>query len=534
MPLSKLQLKARLFEILEPLRKLSAVDEKIINGAIEQIKSIKDVDLEFVSKLLIKEADSDMQKAATAFIYVAEHLSPKKFLEFITEELRSKKVSDDKKFFLINLLSGLGINFDAQDIGYYLSNPEAAIDRETAKFLENAQTDPEAQIDFLDFYYSSTENEKKSLLHTVFNDFDENKILNIMVGLMLSETDENAVLYCLEYVEKITSPLLERPLLYLMNSKSEKISKKASKLYRKMYMKGLFNKINKNKFYSNFFKEFEKPESFISIPDGNSNFSIVISRKSKKGFCELLFIAVNTSLGPFSCFGFSNLTIDDYNSIIDRFFNNSTKIPLEIEVSKKILLELTLKRIALGKTIPYEYFCWERIAEDIIPDKENLSEILTFGLEKVSLDDFSKKIILKSPYIKNWFFKSSKNNFSYVAFISKIENLKNENITDIEEYVEEYSKNRTLLSVLKQRILFLAFALKKNKTENLANLYFSSLFNDEFLTKFLSEILRKSVLEHFRGIEYLKKLNQNFLKNNSKINVNTDMFLSYINKNWSV
>ena len=41
MSLNKLQIKAKIFEIINPLRNLDAIDDRIISKVIKEIKSIK-------------------------------------------------------------------------------------------------------------------------------------------------------------------------------------------------------------------------------------------------------------------------------------------------------------------------------------------------------------------------------------------------------------------------------------------------------------------------------------------------------------
>ena len=230
MPLNKFRLKAIIFELLEPLQKLSAIDDDIVNDFFLKIKKIKDADFEFVSQLLIKEIDYKNQKTASTLLAVANKLCPKKFMEFVLEELKSKRVKDEKKFFLINVLTSIGVNFHTEEIDSYLSNPKEAIHRETKRFLESAKTDCEAQIDFLDFYFSASKDERIDLLTSVIDDFEGDGLANILSLVMLGETDVENILFCLEELKQNKSLFLYRALKYLSLNKDKKVSQKASKM----------------------------------------------------------------------------------------------------------------------------------------------------------------------------------------------------------------------------------------------------------------------------------------------------------------
>ncbi len=534
MPLNKFRLKAIIFELLEPLQKLSAIDDDIANDFFLKIKKIKDADFEFVSQLLIKEIDYKNQKTASTLLAVAHKLCPKKFLEFILEELKSKRVKDEKKFFLINVLTSIGVNFHTGEIDSYLSNPKEAIHRETKRFLESAKTDCEAQIDFLDFYFSTSKDERIDLLTSVIEDFEDDELANILSLVMLGETDVENILFCLEELKQNKSLFLYRALKYLSFNKDKKVSQKASKMYRKLSMQGLFSKENLQNFYKNLLCELDEPVVRASIPDGNSNFSLVISRKSKNNAYTVLFIAINAEIGPFSCFGFSKITENDYNSIMERFFNDTfEQIYISPACAKTILEELTMRRISLNKNIPYEYFCWQRAIEDVISSEKKLFDMLKEGLKKVELNELKIKAAYGSKYIENWFFRYSKNNLSYSNFIKQVMLYNKNNVYEIEKLIETYSSDKLLSSLIKHRILFLAHFLKNNNQENLADIYYSIMLNESDLKAFLKEILKKSIYEHCLSSKIFMDAKGLILKKNSPLKYeNTDLIIDYIEKNW--
>lgn len=58
--------------------------------------------------------------------------------------------------------------------------------------------------------------------------------------------------------------------------------------------------------------------------------------------------------------------------------------------AKRILFDLTKKRISLNKIIPYEFYCWERLTDDIKPSELSLGELLIEGLKERKIDDKEK------------------------------------------------------------------------------------------------------------------------------------------------
>ena len=517
MPLNKIQLKAKVFEILESVRGSGVPDEVVLSSAISKIKTIEDADFEFISKLIIKETDINDSKMASAFLCISEAISPKKFVSFVMDELNSKNVLDNKKMFLINALYTRGIDFNPEDLSEYLTSPIDAINDETSRFLENAKIEPDAQIDFLDFYFASSKTNRMDLIENVISDSSEDKKANILSAIMLSTTDADIILFCLNLLEKSKSLILYRTLKYLSKHQDKKVSAKASKMFRKLSMQGIFSEEKSCIFFKDLMKKFEKPIVRITAPDGNSNFSVVISRKTSEGAYYILFVAVNTEIGPFSCFGFSNISKFDHDSIMKRFFNSYSEIYVTAAEVKKILDTLTLKRISLGKNVPYEYHCWERLFEDILPSEYPISYILSNGLNRVKINDFSRKLISTSEYTKGWFFRNSKAFPSFSILLSKL--FENDNL-DFENYdslIYEFSKDRLLLSSLKQRILYLVYCLKNSDKKDMAEMFYSLLFEEKEAVGFLRFLLEKSVLKYCLNIVDLVKGNQTF-KKNLKIN----------------
>ena len=535
MPLNKLQIKAKVFEIINPLRDLDAIDDKIISKAIKEIKAIKEADFEFIARILIKEADVKTTKSAGAFLYMAENLAPESFIELILKELNSNKIPDSRKMFFLNILSGLGIKFNADDINSYLKNPDEAINKETSRFLECAKIDPEAQIDFLDFYFSSDALDKKELINSVIKDFEGDRLINILSPLALSADDKEAIELCLNIMEKQKSLISIKPLKYLSNLKtSAKIQNKAFKILQKMKMSGFYSESKLYNFYKTLLRDFEEPKAAITTPDGNSNFSVLISRKTRQGSCFLFFVAINIELGPFSCFGFSSLTENDHDTIIKRFFNSRERFFIPIEEAKAILNTLTLRRISLNKIIPYEYFCWERLLDDVEPKDGELFQILEKNLTKKELTSEVQNLTDNSPYFENWFFRYSKNIPWFSKMMDKILELKDEELYKINGLIEEYSKNQDLKEAIKKRLKFLAYCLNKNNKKELADTYYSLIFNEKELKTFLENILKRSVYEFALTLNLPRKEEAGLFKKpeNKKDNKKAKLITDFVEKEW--
>ena len=79
--------------------------------------------------------------------------------------------------------------------------------------------------------------------------------------------------------------------------------------------------------------------------------------------------------------------------------------------------------------------------------------------------------------------------------IDEILELKDKELYKINGLIEEYSKNEDLKEAIKKRLKFLAYCLNKNNKKELADTYYSLIFNEKELKTFLENILKRSVYE---------------------------------------
>ncbi|MCD8024469.1 MAG: hypothetical protein LUE64_02930 [Candidatus Gastranaerophilales bacterium] len=532
MGLNKIQLKARLFEIIKPLRNAGAIDDITLSNTTEKITSIENADLAFISRLLIKEADCSDNAGATAFMLIAERISPETFVSSVMEELNSNTVSDSTKMFYINIMCGFGMKYAVEDIGAYLKNPAEALDIETSKFMKNAEIDPAAQIDFLDFFFASPEIDRGDLLDSVIARYKGDGLVNLIAPLVVASLDEKLIHFCLDVMEEEKSLYAVKPLKYLKYSKNKEIKERADKMLRKMSLSMVYTEEKLHNFYKEIMKDFNEPVFRISLPDGNSNFTMMISRQHKNGAWYALFMALNIKLGPFSCFGFPTITKADLDIITKRFYQDTTEIFIPLEQGKKIIEELSVKRARYFEIMPYEFYCWEKFFGDIISEKGRLEEVLIKNLRFSHINETEYKMILKMPFTNNWFYRYSKMYPLFCEMIDKIIALKEENLSGMEEIIAKYAVTKQIKSDIIIRLHYLAFCLKYTKYKPLAGLYFSLVLDEEKITDFIKLILKRSVYEHMLGLRLPVKSTNIFKKNERKAR-DVSAFIDYIEKNWT-
>lgn len=491
--LNKFELKAFINKIVENLKTKELFDSEIF-GAIKSIKEKAGEDNVFAAKMLLREVRRDDPKFATILIFIINEVAPKNIKQLILDELNSKYSSDEQKLFLVNILASQGVNFDSEEIRVYLENPDKALNDETARFVDDAMKFPEAQIDFLDFYFASPKEDRSQILESIMTGLEDDKLANVAAILAPTVEDSNIIMYCLDILETSRSLFAIKPLLYLSHySTNENIKKRAQRILKKFKMSGFYTEEKLLKFYKKINSNFVEPPVFqATFPDGNSNFSLIISRKDTEGKIVAFLIAINIETGPFSCFGFSNLAELEFNTGFKRFFNTEIMVEIPPENGKKLLELSKEKRIALKKRVPYELFSWEKTIGDIETAKKTEDEILSGGLSKTKLSEFQKKIVRNCPFIENWFYSYSTAN----EFFCELADCALINFETAKGLVKSIACDEKIIKFTKDRIKYLAYLLKLKDCNEFAEAYYSLLFDKEEMIRFNELMLQKSLYQY--------------------------------------
>ena len=152
---SKIHQRAYILQEISKLRSLSAVVDSDVENAIKELSKIQDKN--FLCSTILKEINGSIVYFDGVLALLAINLARDVLEKCIFTFLEKPFVSDEKKLFLINMLNQAGIPVDVNMIHLYVENPDKIVDLETEKFLKMAEVNPEAQIDFLDFYYGVNE-----------------------------------------------------------------------------------------------------------------------------------------------------------------------------------------------------------------------------------------------------------------------------------------------------------------------------------------------------------------------------------------
>lgn len=536
---SKIQQRAQILQEIFRLKSLSAVSDSDIEKCIENLSDISDKT--FLCTTILKEIDGSMVYFDGVLAILALNLARDVLEKCVFTFLDKPTISDEKKLFLINLLNQAGTAIDPNLIHLYVKNADEVIDLETEKFLQMAEVNPEAQIDFLDFYFGINDKDRSILLDSIISDYSGDLLANILTPLIYSVQDEETLKMCIKGLLNSKSYLAYAPLEWLIKTSSNpKIVSLSKKTKNELKIAGLRKNITIFEYYKELFQNSKPLNCFVSSIDGGSNFSLVFSRVYENGSISAFFAVFNLEIGPISCFGLSNISKTEYDNVISRFFKDTDKISLDISFAKTLIDYFSDFAFDKKEIIPYEFLCWRQLTYDIEPLDTPIEEIIKSELIKTNVNEIDLKRAINSEYGSRWFFSYSR---KYPDFIKLIDNicLLNENeFENFDKMTKAFIEKREKLPLygyLKKRFLYQAYFLKKLNFKNLSSLFYSIYSDDDALFKFYEFSIKKSVYEFFLNLQNLKDTTDenNIFAKQRKVkffDFNSKKMLELIEKRW--
>lgn len=528
MSLSKLELRAKVIDIIDRLN----IDISDIQHQMELTKELKNLgNLELVVHTLLKELNTDDENKIKKVSFLLLEMNSLEYSkDILWEYIKSSDSSDRLKEASCILLKSLGEHITAEDLLDYMDDPQKLIDSETQKLMETALSNPEAQVDLIDFMFAVSKEEQISLIKSLVYDYPGDSLANILSTVAESIDDESVKELCINILSETKSHnalgCLEDILTYSTNAN---LRKQASLALKKLKLLGISSEEGNYGNRGERMCEDSKPYTFFTTyPDGVGSQCVVCSRIDSNGLLSVVNTIVDDIDGVIDCFGFFCITEFDFNKILDRLNNQSITIEITPEYAKKILSEAELLTKKQQYSIPYEYSCWKHTLYDIHPADLDIDGCVKKWADEIVLPDY--KLIEQSNIFSSWFFEESDNECSknmIEDIFSAVEKEESLSVIDIDNKIDEYFLkifDEKQLDILFNRMKTCAYladiqedvALRNSVSfvaEEIKNTAKDSLKD----IRFLLNILRKTVLEAF-----LRELNKHKTNKNSPTNIFTN------------
>lgn len=359
--------------VLASIQALSAVATPSKEEKLTQLNRLKELsDAQAICQVLVRELER-AQHTPTRQI-IAEFLMELADIEWVQDDLwkliQSPHSSDATKDSANLILRNLGDDSDPDLYLDYLDDPEALITEETERMLQIATKNPESLIDFIDFIFSLPIGEQLRLLRSLQSDYAPDYLIHLFIPLYWAATPTELKDYILNQLLKShtlqAKQFLAEVAEFETNAERQHLaleSKKKRHLTSVTTPEALTNSEKPMAILTDAHKFSEPAKCFATLPDGIGNQGLLYSRKKENGDITLVGIAINDAYGIIDCFGFYQLSPVEVDQLIDKFHEESIKIP----VSEGYCIHKFDQAEDLGKVegtpIPYEYTCWKSLFE---------------------------------------------------------------------------------------------------------------------------------------------------------------------------
>lgn len=499
---SKLQIRAKVLSVISGIKSANAYSEELLKKYVKELSDIDDKNALFdiFIKEFIKLEENEYMfasciiKSAVSVDYVQEK---------VFEMLKSSAFNDETKYKLVQLLRVLGSNSANDAIPEYFDNPEEVLDMETQKLLENAVINPEAMLDFLDFVYAVPQNDKKLLLASLTEDFKGDVLANIIYPILYADFDDEFKLSVIDTLSNSKSSLAIEPFMYLSKiSENEEIINACKVGLKKLKLAGA--SIEKaDEYFNSVIKNSDVAELYTTIPDGNGNQALFISRVNKEDKFVFEAVVINDRSGVVDCFGFFNITRGEFTKILDKFYKSEGKYRVSSEYVKLKLNQAIETSIKHKRVLPYEFVCWNVLTRDFKPLEFEINELVEKNVIETSIEKDDLLELLTKDYTLRWFISKDESTVlkDVVEEMYNQEDLSAENISSFHKKAMSAVDDVTW----KNRLVNLIYLLQTNSSKNDASKFYSVLKNSEHYSLFKSILVQRSIFNHFIALKENQK-----------------------------
>ncbi len=526
---SKIVIRSKIISIIYEFKASKSYSDRTIQKMLDILKMVEDKEL--VIETILREINCQNTNFDISLTFIAQNISQEIFKEQIYACLKSKTTPDIKKVFLVNVLRDMQVNINYDDAAYYMEKPENMLEYEKELFVRLSNINPETQIDFLDFFFAISSSDKILLLQSIVEDLEGEELANTLEPLLYVEPEADYIPDVISYIKSTKS---YTALIALENIIKNYPDSKYAQLAKKAHSELKISGMREIKTKADILREPLKgsiPLGFWgSLVDGCDNFSIIFARQKQDGTLAAFFTAINLRFGINTCFGFDNIDIEEFTTILERFFKTSAMVKLEDDFAIHLYKEAeNLNRLS-GVKIPYEYICWKNYMADIFPNELNIDDYIKNNLEKITLDDKNFENTIASSYFDCWFLKENDNPY-YDEFLNKAVQTKEIKAIDIliEEYIPKIFDDDFYDKKLTHQALFLHFA----ELEEYSKTCFSLVENYQYRHRLYREILRTSVYQYFLQKSQIEENSTNiFAKKNNPQDIDFNEYIEMIEAQW--
>lgn len=504
--LSKLQIRAKVLSVISEIKVLNEYNEINLKKLYDELSDI--TDKETLLDVFIKEfIKMDENEFVFSGCLIKDLITNDCLQDKVFEILKSSNYSDEAKYKLVQLLRITGSDFDYNIIPQYFDNPRDILDTDTKKLLENAILNPEAMLDFLDFVSAVADQDRNLLLQSLKLDYTGDMLANIIYPILYSDFNDNFKLDVIDVLSESKSSLAIAPFNYLLEtSENEEIITACKTGLKKLKLAGATEEKALEYFY-NIIKDSVPAEFYTTIPDGNGNQALLISRINNKSKYSLSAVVINDIEGVIDCFGFFNISQDEMGRVLSKFYQSEGKYKVTPQYAKTRIEEGIKLTIQNKNPFPYEFICWDTLMKDISPKEKSVKDEIKNNLKPAITDKDTILTLLTKDYSFRWYIRPGENK----ELNEVIDNIYSQDDIDIDKLNTIIKENKEKIfnadqeDIWKKRILQCIYLLLQNKNRTDAELFYAILDNEDHFLTFKTVIIQRSIFNQFIAMREASK-----------------------------
>ena len=500
--LSKLQIRAKVLSTVSEIKSNSSYNKEFLDYILQTLDCIDDKETLF--NVFIKEYIKMNENEYSFSGCILKNIVPNHYIkEQVLSLLKSTRLSDESKYKLVQLLRIIGTEYNYNDIPSYFNNPEEVLDKETKKLLENALLNPESMLDFLDFVSAVSSKDRSLLLNSLKMDYSGDILANILYPILYSDFEDKFILETINILSDSKSPLAIKPFEYLIATSSNKEIINACNIgLKKLKLSGA-TKEKAEKYFTNIINNSIPYEFYTTIPDGNGNQALLISRKNENSKYILIAIVTNDKLGIIDCFGFFNISQEELIKVIGKFYKTEGKYKVKPEYVRTKIEDAINISIKKKRKFPYEFICWNTFTSDLEILSDDLKTYTETNCRQQLISKNDALTLLTKDFTLRWFITPSENNVikTFIEDIYKEDELNIKNINkEIKDNIDKIFNEEELI-IWENRFYNLIYLLRNNFLLKEADNFYTILKNNELFTLFKIIIIQRSIFNYYIGLK---------------------------------
>ena len=455
-----------------------------------------------IVKLLLKEFKRCNDEIMPEIKILLERYAESEYLIDAMESiLTDGNNSNDLKLHAIEVLSHVNKNWHEEDYQQYLEYDEEKMFEDTKQLLQSSKSNPEIQLDFLDFFATIADSDKYILLEAMADEQEGENLANILVPIFLTYMDSPIGIFALNLLKSTKSVYAYRSLSEIYDIVSENLKPVLKKCLTELKFSGVDRVKEKINDYA------DGVFSFVP-PDVDGSFCLFYEKKyvaDGNNQSDFFSVVCNDRKGIDECIGFTGVSEAEIGVLRSNLLEFDKDVEITPEVFKYFLHnaeKITYKNSAP----PYEYNCWKQLFLDI-PQKEfDLNKTLSSLLKVKKYSNSELTEIFEAEFTAYWFYPKDLNDdtehyFSTVNEVFQTDNFKKIDLSNLVKSGSKFIIQDDEKKRWHERLLLSAYYCVLKKSLNYAQILYSIAHEERYQQVFYDYIIKYSIFHHFWNLK---------------------------------